>query len=73
MKNPKKNFSPQLIHFQKFVDSFTAATSVISVEKLPDGKYGAIRIVAGNKPYIDSIEHAGDGPNLLINKFILLI
>lgn len=56
--------------FQKFVDSFTAATSVISVEKLPDGKYGAIRIVAGNKPYIDSIEHAGDGPNLLINKFI---
>ena len=56
--------------FQQFVNKFTAPTCVISVEKQPDGGYGKIRIVAGNKPYIDSIEQAYDGPKLLTNKFI---
>ncbi len=56
--------------FQKFVDTFTTATCVISVEKLPDGGYGAIRIVTGNKPYIDSIEKAVEGPQLMLSKFI---
>ncbi|MBO7638760.1 MAG: GGDEF domain-containing protein, partial [Treponema sp.] len=56
--------------FQKFVDTFTTSTCVISVEKLPDGGYGSIKIVTGNKAYIDSIEHAGDGPHLLTNKFV---
>ncbi len=56
--------------FQKFVDTFSAATCVISVEKLPDGAYGKIRIVTGNKAYIDSIEQAGEGPRLLSSKFI---
>lgn len=56
--------------FQKFVDTFTAATCVISVEKLPDGGYGTIRLVAGNKAYVQSIENEGDGPRLLLNKFI---
>ncbi|MBO4321217.1 MAG: GGDEF domain-containing protein [Treponema sp.] len=56
--------------FQKFVDTFTAATCVISVEKLPDGGYGKIRIVTGNKPYIESIERDGKGPKLFLSKFI---
>ncbi len=56
--------------FQKFVDTFTTSTCIISVEKLPDGGYGSIKIVTGNKAYIDSVEHAGDGPKLLTSKFI---
>ena len=56
--------------FQKFVDTFTTATCVISVEKLPDNDYGEIRIVTGNKAYVDSIEQAGEGPRLMLNKFI---
>ena len=56
--------------FQKFVDTFTTATCVISVEKLPDNDYGAIRIVTGNKAYVDSIEQVGEGPRLMLNKFI---
>ena len=56
--------------FQKFVDTFTTATCVISVEKLPDNDYGEIRIVTGNKAYVDSIEQVGEGPRLMLNKFI---
>ena len=56
--------------FQKFVDTFAAATCVISVEKLQDGGYGTIRIVTGNKAYIASIEQVGEGPRLMLNKFI---
>lgn len=56
--------------FQKFVDTFSAATCVISVEKLPDGGYGTIRIVTGNEAYVKSIEQAVDGPRLMLNKFI---
>ena len=56
--------------FQKFVDTFSTATCVISVEKLPDGGYGTIRIVTGNKAYIDSIEQVDAGPQLMLNKFI---
>lgn len=56
--------------FQQFINTFTAPTCVISVEKLPDGGYGKIRIVTGNKTYIDSIEHAGNGPQMLTDKFI---
>ena len=32
---------------QKFVESFTPMTCIISTEKKPGGKYGAIKIVAG--------------------------
>ncbi len=56
--------------FQKFVDSFQPMTCIVSIEKLPDGKYGEIRIVAGNKAYIDSIENMPDMPELLSKKFI---
>ena len=56
--------------FQKFVDGFQPMTCVMSVEKLSDGKWGKIRIVAGNKAYIDSIENMPDVPQALSNKFI---
>ena len=56
--------------FQKFVDGFQPMTCIVSIEKLPDGKYGEIRLVAGNKAYIDSIENMPDMPALLSKKFI---
>ena len=57
--------------FQKFVDGFKTMTCIISVEILDDGSYGAIRIVTGNKPYIDSIEQVNpDAPEMLTHKFV---
>ena len=56
--------------FQTIVDSFSAMTCVISVEKKQDGSYGEIRIVTGNKPYVQSIEGLPDVPQMLTNKFI---
>ncbi len=56
--------------FQRFVDGFHPMTCVMSVEKLPEGKWGKIRIVAGNKAYVDSIENMPDAPQALSNKFI---
>ena len=41
--------------FQKFVDCFFTPTCVISVEKTEAGGYGEIRIVAGNRKYLDMI------------------
>lgn len=43
--------------FQRFVDGFHAMTCVISVEKTSDGGYGDIRIVAGNKPFVQIAEN----------------
>lgn len=56
--------------FKTFVDNFKTMTCVISVEKFPDGSYGNIRIVEGNKAYIDSIENMPDGPQMLSKKFV---
>lgn len=58
--------------YQEFVNGFELTTCIISVERFPDGSYGNIRIVAGNKPYIDSIENPFNGAaaHMLNNKFI---
>ena len=56
--------------FKTFVENFKTMTCVISVEKFPDGTYGNIRIVTGNKAYIDSIEKSPDSPRMLSDKFI---
>ncbi|MBQ7989777.1 MAG: sensor domain-containing diguanylate cyclase [Oscillospiraceae bacterium] len=58
--------------YQKYVDGFELTTCIISVERFPDGGYGNIRIVAGNKAYIDSIENPFNGASshMLNNKFI---
>ena len=42
---------------QAIVDSFSTMACVISVEKKPGGNTRVFRIVTGNKPYIDSINH----------------
>ena len=57
--------------FQKFVDGFKSMTCIISVEKNADGSCGTIRIVVGNKPYVDSIESGSpDAPKMMTNKFV---
>ena len=56
--------------FQKFVDGFHPMTCIISVENLGNGKWGKIRIVAGNKAYIDSIENMPDMPEAFSKKFV---
>jgi diguanylate cyclase (GGDEF)-like protein len=56
--------------FQSFVDSVPTAACVVSVEKLENGSYGKVRIVTGNKVYIDSIEHPADNLAMLTQKFV---
>ena len=56
--------------FQQIVDGIGAMTCVISVEKLENGEYGDIRIVTGNRSYIDSIEKPMGGVEMLKSKFI---
>ncbi len=41
---------------QQFVNQIEAMTCIISVEEREDGSCGEIRIVTGNRAYIDSIE-----------------
>ena len=55
--------------FQKIVDSMAAMTCVVSVEKRPNGRHGDIRIVTGNKAYIDSIEHPIGDVQMLTTRF----
>lgn len=56
--------------FQGFVDAIDTMTCVMSVEMKEDGNYGDIRIVVGNQAYVQSIEAAWDGPQLMSNKFV---
>ena len=55
---------------KSFCDGFGAMTCVVSVENLGNGKYGKIRIVNGNEPYIASIENPAPGVEMLVRKFI---
>ena len=64
------SFIGELMDFQTIVDGFSTSTCIISVEKKPNGSYGQIRIVTGNKPYIESIEGVVDAPKMLSNKFV---
>ena len=56
--------------FQSFADSIPTAACVVSVEKLEGDKYGKIRIVTGNRPYLDSIEHPAEKLEMLTKKFV---
>ena len=58
------------MNFQSFVDSIPTAACVISVEKIENGNYGKLRIVTGNKPYIDSIEKPVENVTMLKQKFV---
>lgn len=46
--------------FKQYLDSCDSVTCIMSVEKKPDGGYGDIRILDGNKAYIESIENNPD-------------
>ena len=58
--------------FKEYVDRFESMTCILSIKKLKDGGYGDIRIVAGNKAYIESIENPEhmSSSSMLYNKFI---
>ena len=56
--------------FQNLVDGIEAASSVMSVEVQEDGSFGTLRIVVGNKAYIDSIERPAGDYQMFHNKFI---
>ncbi len=56
---------------QQFVNQIDAMTCIMSVEEKKDGSCGEIRIVTGNKAYIDSIVHPSpDVPMLKATQFI---
>lgn len=56
---------------QKFVDSFRAMTSILSVEKTTDGSIGTIRVELANPQYVASMEHRdNDGKSVFSQKFI---
>lgn len=56
--------------FQNLVDGIEAATSVMAVHVLEDGTFGELRVVTGNKAYIDSIEHPAGDYTMRTNKFV---
>ncbi len=56
--------------FQNLADAIEAATSVMSVQVLDDGSMGELRVVAGNRAYIDSIERPAGGYQMRTNKFV---
>jgi len=55
--------------FQQVVDHMGAMTCVVSVQRRPGGGYGDIRIVTGNRAYIDSIEHPMGDVQMLTTRF----
>lgn len=56
--------------FQKIADSIAAMACIVSVEECADGSCGEIRIVTGNKAYIDSIENPLQDVQMLTKKFV---
>ena len=57
--------------FTEFVNKIDPMTCVISVESKDGKSYGDIRIVTGNKAYIDSIEVVDENaPAMLTSKFV---
>ena len=56
--------------FQPFVESIPTAACIVSVEKYDGGNYGNLRIVTGNRIYIDSIEKPMKNVEMLTREFI---
>ena len=55
---------------QQFVDHFGTMTCIMSVEKKEDGSCGEIRIVTGNREYIESIENPPENiPRMMTTRF----
>ena len=59
----------RLMDLQQLVDGLEGMVALISVEKREDG-YGKIRIVTGNREYIDSVENPALGTELLTLEFV---
>ncbi len=59
----------EAMDFQTIVDGICKAACIVSVEKIDDDSYGKIRIVTGNRAYIDTIEKPV-GMEMMTNKFI---
>ena len=50
---------------QEYVNQFDSMTCVMSVEKLPDGTYGKIRIEVGNPAYVSTFEQQSNSPAMM--------
>lgn len=56
--------------FQAIVNGIGAAACVVSVETGADGGCGKVRIVTGNRSYLDTIERPMGGLEMLTRKFV---
>ncbi|MBR0512970.1 MAG: GGDEF domain-containing protein [Clostridia bacterium] len=55
---------------QQFANQIDAMTCILSVEKKEDGSCGEIRLVTGNRAYIESIENPSpDVPHMMSTRF----
>ncbi|MBE6876864.1 MAG: diguanylate cyclase [Ruminococcus sp.] len=53
---------------QKFADGFHTNTCIMSVEVFPGGSYGNIRIVAGNRAYLESASFVAENSSVVEGK-----
>ena len=58
------------MNFQAIVDGIGTAACVVSVEKLDGDRHGKIRLVTGNRAYIDTIEKPMGGNSFLSTTFV---
>ena len=57
--------------YQKLIDDFITISCIFSVEKLPDGSCGSIRVVCGNRACLDALSVNQDtGKNMLSHELI---
>ncbi|MBR5371262.1 MAG: sensor domain-containing diguanylate cyclase [Oscillospiraceae bacterium] len=60
-----------ILDFQNFTQLFRPMTCIMSVRKLPDGTCGEIRIVTGNKEYIEmTMKYTQLGANIFTEDFL---
>ena len=50
-----------IMDWDRFAEHFDSMTCILSVEKRPDGGCGTVRIVTGNRRYLDSLALAAGG------------
>ena len=58
------------IDFQNLADGIEAPTSIMSVLVAEDGSLAELRVVTGNRAYIDSIERPAGDYQMATNKFV---
>ena len=68
--NSKYIYREVHMDFQIIVDSFATAACIVSVEKLENGNYGKVRIVTGNRKYLDTIERPFNNVEMLTRTFV---